>query len=317
MMDTSCSYHYVLSFKGWAQCRMATDPDPSNAPRGVSGYTFALPGEADLDQIIYFHDREGVIRRTSCPEIGVWVTGGCSFVTRNAVGPDQEAYVSEKTDICAGHPFHHAAVDLLNNPIFDSRNSTLIYNGYGLINPFNLQVQGDGVCISRKFEVNPDQPGTDLESVSIDQLTPYAMNIDVNDPPNMNDSTPGSSSILLESGILDQVAYRRRRLRALEAELITAEAAEPPDRNAVAALKKRIAELRIDDPVNRRTAQLGAKVLVPYNLNSQEAVVNGRQVAMCGAPWGMELWMGGFDADAMSFFVLGTVNIVLDFDPTA
>ena len=42
----------TLNFEGWFQCRLATDPDPSDEPRGVSGWTFAVAGEEDLDRII-------------------------------------------------------------------------------------------------------------------------------------------------------------------------------------------------------------------------------------------------------------------------
>ena len=41
-----------LRFGGWFQCRLATDPDPADEPRGVSGSIKALPGEPDLDRII-------------------------------------------------------------------------------------------------------------------------------------------------------------------------------------------------------------------------------------------------------------------------
>ena len=42
----------VCSFTGWVQVRLATNPDPTDEPRGVSGYTFALPGEPDLDRVL-------------------------------------------------------------------------------------------------------------------------------------------------------------------------------------------------------------------------------------------------------------------------
>lgn len=333
-MDTRYTYNYVLSFEGWAQCRAATDPDPSNAPRGVSGYSFALPGEPDLDRIIYFQDRKGVIQRSFCPDIGVRVTGGSWFRAEVVDGVNQVKYVDAPISIGPESVFSRAEVDLLGNPIFDSRNSTLVYNGYGLISPFNLQIKGEikdhkingrkikhqrikdqKIRISRAFYVDPKNPTNDLASIPIDQLSPYIMKVDVNDPPDPGDSTPGSSNILLKSGILDQVAYRKERLDNVEKELAETQKKNPSDEVCIAALNKRIAELRIDDPVNRRTAQLGAKVLVPYNLNSRDAVVNGKTIKSCGAPWNMEMWMGGWDTDAMSFFVLGTVKMVLDFDP--
>src|SRR5690606_16465196 len=43
-----------IDFEGWFQVRLATDPDPSDEPRGVSGTTFALAGEPDFDRIVRF-----------------------------------------------------------------------------------------------------------------------------------------------------------------------------------------------------------------------------------------------------------------------
>ena len=37
---------------GWFQCRLATDPDPYDEPRGVSGYVHAYLGEPTLADAI-------------------------------------------------------------------------------------------------------------------------------------------------------------------------------------------------------------------------------------------------------------------------
>ena len=120
---THTTYNYLLSFKGWAQCRLAVDPDPSNAPRGVSGYTFALPGEPDFDQIIHFQNGDDVIRRSFCPKIGVKVRGGVYYKAK--VNGDVQEF-EDREPIDNGHPLYKARVDLCGNPIFDSRNSTLV-----------------------------------------------------------------------------------------------------------------------------------------------------------------------------------------------
>ncbi|MEA2694349.1 MAG: hypothetical protein QOJ16_3736, partial [Acidobacteriota bacterium] len=41
-----------IQFQGYFLCRLATDPDPTNEPSGVSGYTMALVGEDELDAVI-------------------------------------------------------------------------------------------------------------------------------------------------------------------------------------------------------------------------------------------------------------------------
>jgi hypothetical protein len=47
-----------LEFEGFFQLRMATDPDPTDEWRGVSGYTFPLAGEPDLDRTVHFQKEE-------------------------------------------------------------------------------------------------------------------------------------------------------------------------------------------------------------------------------------------------------------------
>ncbi len=42
-----------ISFDGYFQCRLATDPDPSNEQRGISGFTYAVAGETLLDPSIW------------------------------------------------------------------------------------------------------------------------------------------------------------------------------------------------------------------------------------------------------------------------
>ena len=62
-----------LSFEGWFQCRLATDPDPPDEVRGVSGWTFAVAGEPDLDRVIRLQPA-GTITRSGGPTVGVTVT---------------------------------------------------------------------------------------------------------------------------------------------------------------------------------------------------------------------------------------------------
>ena len=60
-----------VRFEGCFQCRLATNPDPTDELRGVSGYTFALAGEPDLDRVIRFQDPAAP--RSHGPRVGVSV----------------------------------------------------------------------------------------------------------------------------------------------------------------------------------------------------------------------------------------------------
>ena len=290
-MKNKTTINYILAFNGWVQCRMATDPDPSNDPRGVSGYSFAVPGEPDLDQIIYFQNRKGVIHRSFCPEVGVKVNSGFEFHTTGQDGAQQ--FVS-KTAIDADHPLYHAKVDLLKNPIFDSRNGTVIFNGFGVINPFILAITGkDKVTIQRRFYADPDNEQDDLQNYPIDLLSKYTMNTVV----------PNSPNFIQVTDVLQRSAFRNERLQNLKTELTTTK-----DRVQIAALQKRISELEINDPINRRTNQIGTKVLLNYPLNAKTALYKGKKVIPPN-PWDLEMWMGGWDADSLCFWIEGNIQI--------
>jgi hypothetical protein len=92
-----------LRFGGWFQCRLATDPDPADEPRGVSGSIKALPGEPDLDRIIRL--QPPVFRRSHTRQVGVEV---------REVRLDGE--------LLRHHPLAGAAVDLLGDPVFKGEN---------------------------------------------------------------------------------------------------------------------------------------------------------------------------------------------------
>ena len=51
-MTTTIAKLLEIQFQGYFMCRIATDPDPTNEQRGVSGYTLSLITEAPLDQVI-------------------------------------------------------------------------------------------------------------------------------------------------------------------------------------------------------------------------------------------------------------------------
>ena len=271
---------YALHFHGWAQCRLATDPDPSNDPRGVSGYTFAVAGEPDLDQVIYLQPGPNIVQRSFCPKIGVKVTSGWEGDGASKRLPKS-------------HPLIGAAVDLLQKPIFDSRNSILINDGFGVINPFIFNLTGKGFDITRKVnfgENGEDVPPDEVPASYLEQNYKWQC------------FDGGFANLSAESGLLNPVALRALRLKELKRELKnTAKSKEV----ARAALQKRISELQINDPLNRRTAQMYNRAMFNYPLNGQ-ATANGKKFKT-KQDWPCEMWFGAWDADAMAMYVQGAV----------
>lgn len=282
----------AVEFSGWAQCRLPTDPDPSNEPRGVSGYTFALAGEPDLDRVIRFRPGPGVIEREGTPPVGVAVNAGWSL------DPSQD---EPPTRLPPEHPLIGAGVDLLGEPTFDSRNYVVVDNGFGVIWPFTFCIDNERrgdvhVRIVRSVVVDSDHP--DREPIDIDEavLHPYLLSAPVLQ----------SAQVLTETGILDPAAFRRRRRKLLEQ--IRAQV-DHVDTVRIAALDKRIRELDETSPINRRTQQIATKAYCRYPLNGDPATVtSGPNLQVSNPePWNLEMWFGGWDADALNFFVKGSV----------
>jgi hypothetical protein len=121
-----------LHFEGWFQCRLATDPDPSDEPRGVSGSTFAVAGEPDLDRVLRLQP-EGIVARLGGPNVGVSVT-------------DVEVDGAAKHE----HFLIGARVNLLGQPMFIGRNHLEADDGREPIRPFDLGIVKDDFVLSRR-----------------------------------------------------------------------------------------------------------------------------------------------------------------------
>ena len=111
-----------IHFEGYFMCRIATDPDPSNEHRGMSGYTMALPRETRLDQIIRLQvDEEFARKNARAPlhelgkEIGVRVVDarfdGATYAPAAAALKDARVELLGKNQ-----PF-------ADGPVFESRNN--------------------------------------------------------------------------------------------------------------------------------------------------------------------------------------------------
>lgn len=288
----------ILDFEGWFQCRLATDPDPTDEPRGVSGFTFALAGEPDLDRVIRFHDP--VAPRSHSPAVGVFVRS-----------------VSIAGKRVPAHPLVGARVELLGAPRFESRNYVLRDSSQGAIVPFHLRIAvpglpglagGDGGVIEREDVLYPPDPGLPLHRI----------------PPAFHERrgsliplTVDRIKIADATGIVDAIAYRRERKALLEAELTGT-----GDAVARAALGKRIAELAIERRDALQVATLSFYNDYRFDMNGPARVLDpeGR---LAGAhaeldqsqDWPIAFWMGAWDSDALCGHVRGMLSIPLCSGP--
>jgi hypothetical protein len=269
-----------VHFQGWFQCRLATDPDPTDEPRGASGFNFALAGEPDLDRILRLHDP--VAQRSHGPPIGVFVS---AVDVAHARAP--------------AHPLLGARVSLLGEPRIESRNYVAADGSAGPIVPFHLEIAGAGITVRREDFLYPADPSLELHELPPVCLRRRGSLIRMSlDPLRVADT----------AGITDPVAYRRERRAQLATDL-----EREGDPTARAALEKRLRELAITDPEKLQVAALSLYNDYWFEINGPSEVTDPHGALGTsldrGRDWPITFWMGGWDADSLSGYLRGMLTI--------
>ncbi len=260
----------IIGFSGWALCRLATDPDPFDDPRGnLSSFRqLAYAGEPDLDRTIYFNNPDYV--RPYCDPIGV-------SVTQVTLGGTQS------TD----HPLLGKPVDLIDKPALEGRNHVISFDGAEPIFPFHLRVGDSDRTVSRaKLPQDTDYPFTEYNPLQ-DGVSTATINAAV-----------GRSSHL---------SQWTTRLAALRTDLQTASDDAKP------GLEERIAMLE-EEIGNPRGLHTGLFRFSMRWRNQLDGPIHGDAdtlgiVTDAAKPWTVDLWFGGYDADAQGFYCSGTVEV--------
>src|SRR5690349_8943282 len=126
-----------IHFEGYFMCRLATDPDPTNEERGMSGYTMALAMEDPLDQVIRLQaDAKWLARNARPPLLDMQIAIG---VTVRSV-QFQGAPFDGARALLGAKVYLDGADFPLKGPTFESRNSTVGSDDTFafVVNPFNL-----------------------------------------------------------------------------------------------------------------------------------------------------------------------------------
>lgn len=273
-----------VRYEGWFQCRMATDPDPTDEPRGVSGTAFALVGEPDFDRVIRLQG--SVALRMFGPPICVRVT---------------TVLVDDQT--IPGHPLTGARVELLDGAEFVEQNGIVVAPNTAFIDPFHLRVsQGDGIVLSRAADWDPLNPGLSYYDMPPGNLQPrQVLKLEVNVP-----------EVLADSGLGDPHAFVDARKSVLEKAL-----ASERDEIVRAGHQQRLDALNLDDwRATRLYVLLAGRVSYEFDLNSTSAVVRDasgslNKTVRADVPWPVQFWMGAWDNDALCGFMKGNLLIPL------
>lgn len=260
-----------IHFEGRFQCRLATDPDAYNHPRGQDGWTFALPGEPDLDRIIRFDGPDAPRSRT--PGIGVRVT---DF---------RREGVSE-----AASPLMGMNVELADAPVFEGRNGQIATSAKEPIVPFTIRLAGGGWMIGGHDPINL--------ALAAERIRRAPKNFDA-----------PSAEVAEATGVSDPLAYRSERRVALAGDL--ALEADGTRREALARRIAQLGDdpqnpdIRSESLTFQVSYDFGLRG--PNQWSDPGGVLGAPPPPSAG--WRAIFWMGGWDADALCGFIRGSLRI--------
>jgi hypothetical protein len=268
-----------IKFAGWFQCRLATDPDPTDEPRGVDGSIHAIAGEQDLDRIIRLQ-LPGTVQRSYCPTVGVKVV---------AVYVDQ-LKIND-------HPLIDGVVVFLDNPKFEGRNSILAVAGEEAIFPLHIQIKKHRCLIQRKFDDSIKFPPFSQEDRDkFKSLQAHGLNVD-----------PGI--IGDETEIFDLGSIWKERISKLQQDLT-----KTITEIERAAIKSRIESMSISNMRNARFFSI--RMIYSMSLTGSaifedaDGYFPGKPIVLAPQyPWNLQFWCGAWDADAQSGYIVGYVGI--------
>jgi hypothetical protein len=303
----------TLGFEGYYMCRLATDPDPTDEHRGMSGYTMALSAEDPLDRIIRLEvDEEFAARNLRPPardrgvEIGVRVT---------AVAFDGRPWPD--------HALVGARVRLggrdepADGPVFESRNNLTGSddNFAFVVDPFCLHVESTrgSIAIRAEDHIDPAHPGRPIWEVLDPSI--YGRRL-----PRSVESN--STEVAQAIGVFDLYGYFRDRRRYLREQIRLGERvlAEVPMKHEAEreAIETSIQQFRsrlyqLEFWGDRMIGKLGNKVDWAFDINGRQEVTDPdgqlRGTADLRQPWPIRFWFGGWDGDLLVGYLRGNLGL--------
>jgi hypothetical protein len=289
-----------VRFEGYFLCRLTTDPDPTDEPRGVSGYTLALAGEANLDNWIQLNPSpEYLAQNFREPGPTLVKTGDINLgvkVTATEPGPD----VYPDAARLIGLPVNLLPDPKIGYPKFEGRNDIVGSddNIAFAIDPIILDISSpDGsVRVHRQDLLPGNEP--------IWRLPPeaYAGRVGQLDPG--DGSNPlGPLEVIEAIGVYDFYAYFRDRSRWLRDQM-----ARTQDPDEIEKYRTRLNA--IDFFGSRIRSRLGLKCDWTFGIGGGSVgTVSGLSGIDVQTPWPVEFWLGGFDGDLMIGYMRGTLSL--------
>lgn len=297
-----------IDFEGYFACRIATDPDPSNEARGMSGYTVALPRETRLDQIIRLQVDEGYLARNARPplpdmdvRLGVQVTG--ARFDGAPYAPAAEALRGATVDLTGADP------PFADGPVFESRNN-IVGNDDAMafvIVPFQLVIAGPGATLTATDYLDPADPSK--QTWQFTDPAAYARRISTC-------QITGDAEVAEAVNVFDSYGYFRDRRRFLERAIARVEAELPCADDATRARLEAEAQgyrtriFQLERWGDRIISKIQMRVDWRHDVNGPQAVIGSLGgVVDTSTPWQFAAWFGGWDGDLLIGYARGSLKV--------
>jgi hypothetical protein len=304
-----------INFEGYFMCRIATDPDPTNEERGMSGYTMALVNEDPLDQVIRLQmDPEWLEQNARPPLLDMKIPLGVKVwsVTYNGTPYDGAKRLLGAKVYLDGTDFP------LPGPTFESRNSTVGSDDSFafVVNPFNLRIEHEkkGVKLTATDVLDPAHPDWALWQITDPNV--YGRRLP-------NCATVGENEVSEAVNVWDAYGYFRDRRRYLDKLISDSQAARNEEKSKderdrldtlIETCRSRIYQL--DHWGDRVIGKIQTKVSWEFDINGPQKVEGdlGGYVDT-GQPWHVKFWFGGWDGDLLLGYTRGTLSVPFSFVP--
>jgi hypothetical protein len=308
----------TIGFEGYFMCRLATDPDPTNETRGMSGYTMALSTEQALDY---------VIRLQASPD----------FVAKNLRPPAHDMGIQIGVDIKSvaydgkpwpGHPLEGASVRLKGRdepaagPTFESRNNITGSddNFAFVIDPFHLYIESRDRSLSIEAQDHIDPTHKDRPIWEVVDPAVYGRRLPIA-------TEEPSNEVAAAINVFDLYGYFRDRRRYLKHQIDLGETAlmqgipavgegeigdEEKNRESIELrnqqYRSRLYQLEFWG--DRIIQKIGTKVTWAFDINGRQHTSGDLLgTADTSQPWRVEFWFGGWDGDLLTGFFRGSLRI--------
>ena len=316
--------YLTLNFEGYFACRIATDPDPTNEERGLSGYTMALATEDKLDQVIRLQVDDDYIRKNLRPPgqiIGMDVNllNGVQVTSVQYNGSD---YAS---DLTGGKVNLIGKDSIFKGPIFESRNNiTGSDDDFAfVITPFKLSIKSNDYEIYAEDILDPSADAPTQKIWEITNPSIYGRRLPV--------SAAGNDQEVNKAiNVFDYYGYFRDRKRFMQDEInryqkLIAQKSTPQhlrDKYELEIEKFKSRIYQLDFWGDRVISKIGTKVNWDFNINGTKEVnrsivltpSNGQGTTLDATPitnwdWPVQFWFGGWDGDLLTGYMRGSLNI--------